>query len=74
MKGLAADIKVHGMEPIELAREIAMHHHEVGYDQIINEFDQWVHVSFADVESEPRGNLLTARRGSGGVEYIKGLI
>jgi hypothetical protein len=73
MRGLAADIKVQGMTALELANEIAVHRREIDYDQLIEEFGAWVHIAFADAESDPRGQVLTARRGSIGVEYIKGL-
>jgi hypothetical protein len=74
MKGLAADIKVHGLGAKELAGIIAEHYFQIGYDQLINEFGQWVHIAFPDVESKPRGRILTARRGASGTEYIEGLV
>ena len=74
MIGLAADIKVHGITPLELAKQIAYHRRAVKYDQVINEFNQWVHIAFSDVTSIPRGQLLTARKGVKGTEYVEGLV
>lgn len=44
LKGEAADIKVAGMT----ARQVALKIVELGlpFDQVINEFDSWVHVSY----------------------------
>jgi hypothetical protein len=74
MRGLAADINVQGVTALELAKEIALHRREIDYDQCIQEFGAWVHIAFADAESDPRGQVLTARRGDAGVEYVKGLV
>jgi hypothetical protein len=43
-KGQAADIKVNGMRADELANFI--HNSGVEYDQLIVEYDSWVHISF----------------------------
>lgn len=44
LRGEAADIRVEGMTPLQVAQTIV----DLGlpFDQVINEFDSWVHVSF----------------------------
>jgi hypothetical protein len=74
MKGLAADIKVHGLGSKELAGIIAEHYLQIGYEQLLNEFNQWVHISFPEAGEPPKYQLMTVRRGKTGVEYIKGLL
>jgi putative chitinase len=49
--GCAADIRVPGMTPDEVVRTIIAS--EIGYDQIIREFDRWTHIS---VPSTTGGN------------------
>ena len=41
--GCAADIRVPGMTPDEVVRAVVAS--EIGYDQIIREFDRWTHIS-----------------------------
>lgn len=65
-RGLAADINVKGLPPKQLARQIAAMN--LGFDQIILEYDQWVHVGLS--EGKPRGQLLTIRQGTG---YMQGI-
>lgn len=67
MSGLAADINVKGMDPSSLAHIIKVS--QIPYDQLILEYDAWVHVGVA--KSNPRHQLLTIRNGSG---YMKGLV
>jgi hypothetical protein len=45
LRGEAADIRVEGMTPLQVAQTIV----DLGlpFDQVINEFDSWVHVSFS---------------------------
>lgn len=65
--GQAADIKVAGMTPFELASKIV----ELGlpYDQVIQE-PTWVHVSFGP---RNRREKLTAKRQRGRMVYQQGL-
>jgi len=42
----------------------------VVFDQLINEFDQWVHLS---ISASPRQEVLTAKHKNGKVVYEKGL-
>lgn len=64
--GLAADITVPGVAPRELAKLIAAMDQD--FDQIILEYDSWVHVGLSG--SAPRRQLLTIRHGSG---YLEGI-
>ena len=56
--GQAVDIVVSGFTPLQVARWIA--ENIPGYDQLIHEFGQWVHVSVPGLHSRPRQQLLTA--------------
>ncbi|MEE1868950.1 D-Ala-D-Ala carboxypeptidase family metallohydrolase [Pseudomonas auratipiscis] len=67
MQGLAADINVPGMSPATLARCVA--DSPLMFDQLIIEFDQWVHLGLA--EGLQRRQLLTIRKGAG---YLPGLV
>lgn len=67
VSGLAADIRASGMTPRELAE--AIRHSGIQFDQIILEFDRWVHVGLAD--NKPRNQLLTIRTGTG---YMNGIV
>ncbi len=70
MTGNAADIRIPGMTPLEVAERI----HDLGlpYDQLIHEFGSWVHVSY-DPQRDRRARL-TARRVDGRTEYVTGLV
>jgi zinc D-Ala-D-Ala carboxypeptidase len=55
--GCAADFKVPGMTPDEVVRKIIAS--GIGYDQIIREFDRWVHISVpSSVDTAPRKQAL----------------
>jgi hypothetical protein len=55
--GCAADIRVPGMTPDEVVRAIIAS--EIGYDQIIREFDRWTHISIPNTGStNPRRQSL----------------
>jgi len=73
MKGLAADIHVKGYSALALAKILADSQDVVGAKQIINEFGQWVHVSFPGVDEPPKGEVLTATRTPTGTQYTRGL-
>ncbi|MNH24280.1 Peptidase M15 [compost metagenome] len=66
-EGLAADFNVPGLTPAALARRVA--DSNLQFDQLILEYDQWVHLSLA--AGRPRRQLLTVRKGSG---YLPGLV
>jgi len=66
-RGLAVDINVPGVTPAALARSVA--DSPLVFDQLILEYDQWVHIGLAD--GQQRRQLLTIRRGTG---YLSGLV
>ncbi len=66
VQGLAADINVRGMTPKALAKAIS--EMKLPIDQVILEYDRWVHVGLS--KDKPRGELLTIRQGTG---YMTGL-
>jgi hypothetical protein len=49
--GCAADIRVPGMTPNEVVKAIIAA--DIGYDQLIREFDAWTHISVPDMPSRP---------------------
>jgi zinc D-Ala-D-Ala carboxypeptidase len=55
--GCAADIRVPNMTPDEVVKAVMAS--EIGYDQIIREFDRWTHISVPNTVSEhPRKQAL----------------
>ena len=66
VRGLAADIIAISLTPRELARRIL--DSGLPFDQLILEFDGWVHLGLA--EASPRREVLTIRKGTG---YLPGL-
>lgn len=55
--GCAADIRVSLMTPDQVVKAII--NSDVQYDQLIREFDSWVHISVPnDVNTTPRGQTL----------------
>lgn len=54
--------------PAQVARHLAKH--LTGFDQIIEEFGEWVHVGFGPGK---RGQLLTARKVKGRTVYSQGI-
>ncbi|MEE8207867.1 MAG: D-Ala-D-Ala carboxypeptidase family metallohydrolase [Nitrosomonadaceae bacterium] len=69
MKGLAADITCPLLTPLELSKFIRDEMED--YDQIIHEFERWVHIGLADT---PRLELLTAVKDNGKTKYKAGLV
>lgn len=67
VKGLAADINVPSVKPAALAAIIKTS--DIKFDQLILEFDRWVHIGLRD--GSPRMELLTIRTGTG---YMKGIV
>ena len=56
-KGCAADLRVPGMTPDEVVRYIIAS--DIGYDQVIREFDRWTHISIPNtVTAAPRKTAL----------------
>jgi len=54
--GCAADIRVNGMTPDEIVRTIK--DSNIVFDQLIREFDSWVHISIPDEGKLARNNVL----------------
>jgi uncharacterized protein YcbK (DUF882 family) len=55
--GCAADIRVPGMTPDEVVRAVIASN--LGYDQVIREFDRWTHISVPNVAgAAPRKSKL----------------
>jgi hypothetical protein len=68
MSGRAADIRIVGYTPYQAIQMIEQM--SIPYDQLINEFQSWIHIGIA--ESEPRGELLTAGRVDNAIIYQRG--
>ncbi|MGE8307258.1 MULTISPECIES: D-Ala-D-Ala carboxypeptidase family metallohydrolase [Pseudomonas] len=66
VQGLAADFTVIDVSPRDTVRKIC--DSDVPFDQLILEFDRWVHLSV--VNGAPRRQVLTIREGTG---YLPGL-
>ncbi|MCY1430424.1 Peptidase M15 [compost metagenome] len=66
VQGLAADFTVIEVSPRETVRRVS--ESKVPFDQLILEFDKWVHLSVT--RGTPRRQVLTLRKGSG---YLAGL-
>lgn len=77
MQGYAADITVPAFGN---ARELANYlvktlpAHGIKFDQIILEFDSWVHVGLCTQIGSQRGEVLTAKKVSGKTQYFKGIV
>ncbi|MFQ6571714.1 D-Ala-D-Ala carboxypeptidase family metallohydrolase [Pseudomonas sp. UM16] len=67
MQGLAADVNVPGLTPKAFARRVA--DSPLMFDQLILEYDQWVHLGLSSLPE--RRQLLTIRKGTG---YLPGLV
>lgn len=66
MKGQAADFHIDGMTPVQVVRWI-VESSRLPYDQVIEEFGRWVHISWA---AHPRGEALVAfKNDEGETEY-----
>lgn len=71
LDGRAADIHAAGLSSRELARIAAVLN--LATDQIINEYDQWVHVSIPRAGEKPKGDRLYATHAQGRTIYLRGL-
>lgn len=59
--GCAADIRVPGMMPDEVVKKVIAS--DIGYDQIIREFDRWTHISIPNTKDmTPRRQALIIDR------------
>jgi zinc D-Ala-D-Ala carboxypeptidase len=70
--GRAADIEVEGYTPMQLA--VLITQIGVPFNQLILEFDQWVHVSVAEEGATPKREVLTARNIGGKTTYLPGIV
>lgn len=70
MLASAADITVEGMTPFELAEFCA--NNIANYDQIILEFDSWVHIGFYGKNDIRRMQKITAKKVKGKTVYLQG--
>lgn len=72
MYGLASDIIVPGVSVRDVCKAIVVH--KLPFDQLIDEFGAWVHVSVAAKDSKPRMQQLEARKlGPRGTTYTSAL-
>ena len=69
--GLAADCKAVGMSPKQLCEKVV--EMNLRYDQVILEFDKWMHVSIPG-DAPARQQVLTARYENQRTIYYPGLI
>ncbi len=71
VEGRAADIKVNGRTPLEVA-EFIEEHFLSSVDQVIHEFGSWVHIGIAP---QARSQMLTAKYNADGkAVYLNGLV
>jgi len=68
LKGQAADISAGGFTPEQLYQRIKTS--DIVFDQLIQEFDQWVHVSYNPVAKNNRRQCLRAVKQNGKTKYI----
>jgi hypothetical protein len=76
LKGFAADINAHSFgSSRKLATLLVEQFKERGiaFDQLILEFDQWVHVGLIGPAGQQRGQVLTAKKFGGKTHYLAGL-
>jgi hypothetical protein len=71
MTGRAADTNRPGLTPRQFAEKVKPKMKEFGIDQMILEFDSWVHLGIARVGETPRCQILTINNSTGG--YVEGL-
>ncbi len=67
VQGLAADFSIVGLPPRQVVEAIA--DSDVPFDQLILEFDRWVHLGIS--QQRARRQVLTLRKGSG---YLPGIV
>lgn len=65
--GYAIDFIIEGFQPFEVAQFLS-EQHGFDYDQIILEYDRWIHISF---DPTNRFDVLTIRKGTG---YMRGIV
>ena len=70
LQGLA-DIIVPSATPFRVAQ--AIENAQLDFDQCMQEFGRWVHVSIAKAKKAPRRQILTAIKGNKRTVYLQGL-
>lgn len=55
--GCAADFTIEGLSPLEICGALEDRLYELEIDQLINEYDQWVHVGRVPFGQIPRGEV-----------------
>lgn len=68
LEGKASDIRVTGMAAKELF-EFIINETKLPFDQVINEFDSWVHISYDRDKPIQRGQKRIAQKVNGEVVY-----
>lgn len=69
MTGCAADFIVPGMgAPLQIAQRITKY--DIPFDQLINEYGQWVHFAIEPGVVDPRRECWTYRRGEAPLPYL----
>lgn len=73
MDGFAIDCSTGSMSPLQLCKEAAALYKtkKIKFDQIIHEYGNWMHISFAKRERE---QLLTIFKNDQGKKYLPGLL
>lgn len=77
MHGFAADFIAPSFgTPREIATFLAkeLPARGIRFDQIILEFDQWVHIGLCTQIGSQRGEVLTAKKVNGETQYFKGIV
>lgn len=69
-RGQAADLVIQGMHPYDICRLLVKEN--IDFDQLIQEFGEWVHVSFNN-KGRQRRQVLTAVKQNGRTVYLTGL-
>lgn len=61
--------------PKEVAKFLAeeLPKQEIKFDQIILEFDSWVHIGYMSQSGQQRGQVLTAKKVNGVTQYLNGV-
>ena len=71
--GRAADIIIPGMKVMDVCLEVIRLN--LPFNQCINEFGRWTHVSINAINEDPRRQLLTAKKDTEGrTFYLRGLV
>lgn len=72
IEGRAADFIVAGLTPAQVCARVARMN--LPFQQLILEFDRWVHISVPMLRGIPARQLLTAQKLNGKTQYLNGLV